>query len=157
MIEEKVERMRGLFLRSPIYMISEGALARLVWSYVPELPEKNILVEPEGRSMAASLILGTAIIYLKDPSAVVAALRADVVNLNKERFLRKFKALEELAARGRHSLPLAFRRHILRPSSITFKSYQPRPENLAGEKFYRVLRFKEKLGLRQSKRFVADR
>lgn len=79
-----------------------GILARLVWSYVPELPGKNILVEPEGRSMAASLIVGKAIIYLKDLSAVVAVLRADHVNLNKERFLRKFRALEELAARGRY-------------------------------------------------------
>lgn len=157
MIEETVGRVRGLLSRSQIYTISDGALARLVRRYVPEVPEKNILVEPEGRSTAASLILATAIIYLKNPAAVVAALCADHVILKKDRFLRKLKASAEAAASEEAIVTFGIPPTYPATGYGYIQVFAGKAKEFGGERFYRVLRFKEKPGLTQARRFVADR
>jgi len=77
LIEETVNRLKGLVPPSKIYTIAVADQTRILKRLLPRLPGKNFLVEPEARNTAPSLVLTTASMYLKNPEAVVIALPSD--------------------------------------------------------------------------------
>ncbi len=156
MIEQTVGRILPLFRRSAIYTISDGALARLVRRLVPAVPPENVIVEPQAKNTAASLILATAKIYLKNEKSVVAVLCADHMILNRKLFLRKLAAAAEAATTEEAIFTFGI------PPSYPATGYgylqisRQRAKNLFGVRFYPVLKFKEKPALEQAKQFLAD-
>jgi len=77
MIEETVHRLAPLIPPGNIVTISSAEQAGTINNLLPSLSEQNILIEPQGKNTAPSLLLATASIYLHNPKAVVAALPAD--------------------------------------------------------------------------------
>jgi len=156
MIEETVERLLPLVPYSSIYTISDGAQAKLIRRLLPRLPGKNVLVEPQGKNTAASLILATARVYLRNPRAVVAALCADHLISERDVFLRKLEASTEAAAMQEAIVTFGI------PPTYPATGYgyiqisRHKVQNFRGESFYPVRRFKEKPGLEQAREFVAD-
>jgi mannose-1-phosphate guanylyltransferase len=154
MIEETVERLRPVLPNSRILTISGAAQAKTIRRLVPGLPERNVLVEPAGRNTAASLILATAVIYLRDPGAVVFALPADHLIADDELFLKKLGAAAQAAFQG--DVIVTFGIPPSYPSTgfgyIQFAGRGRR--RVGGEDFYPVLRFKEKPGLEQAREFI---
>ncbi len=77
LVEETVSRLKGLVPPSKIYTVAVASQTARLKRLLPRLPEKNFLIEPEARNTAASLLLATGVIYLKNPETVVVALPAD--------------------------------------------------------------------------------
>ena len=77
LVEETVSRLKGLVPPSKIYTVAVASQTARLKRLLPSLPEKNFLIEPEARNTAASLLLATGVIYLKNPKTVVVALPAD--------------------------------------------------------------------------------
>ena len=77
MIEETVNRLLPKIPKTNIYTIAGEKQTKVIKRLLPDIPGENLLIEPQGRNTAPSLILATAVIYLKNPMAVVAALPAD--------------------------------------------------------------------------------
>ncbi|MDH7513467.1 MAG: sugar phosphate nucleotidyltransferase [Clostridiales bacterium] len=156
MIEETVERLLPLVSYSSIYTISDGGQARLIKRLLPRLPEKNVLVEPKAKNTAASLILTTASVYLRNPRTVVAALCADHLISKRDVFLRKLEASAEAAAKEEVIITFGI------PPTYPATGYgyieisRHKVQNFRGERFYPVVRFKEKPGLKQAKEFASD-
>ncbi len=156
MIEETVERLLPLVPYSSIYTISDGAQAKLVRRLLPRLPERNILIEPQAKNTAASLILATARVYLRNPKTVVAALCADHLISKRDVFLRKLEASAEAAANEEAIFTFGI------PPTYPATGYgyieisRRKAQDFRGERFYPVRRFKEKPGLEQAREFVAD-
>jgi mannose-1-phosphate guanylyltransferase len=156
MIEETVERLLPLVPYSSICTISDAAQAKLIRQLLPRLPERNILIEPLGKNTAATLILATARVYLRNPGTVVAALCADHLISKRDAFLRKLEASIEAA--------------VLEDVIVTFGIPPTYPatgygyiqisrgkvQNFCGERFYPVLKFKEKPGLGEARELAAD-
>ena len=155
MIRETVERLLPLVPLKDILTISNREQARMIRTLLPGLRPGNILVEPMARNTAASLILATARVYLRDPEAVVAALPADHLIRDVPRFLRKLEA-GSLAASEHESL-ITFGIPPTYPSTgYGYIHYAGASRVEAGsERFFRVLKFKEKPGLKQAQRFLA--
>ena len=155
MIEETVARLLSLLPREHIYTISNQEQARSIKQLVPILPRKNILVEPRGRNTAASLILATATIYLKDQEGVVAALPADHLIASKRIYKKKLWAALELASK--EEAIITFGIPPTYPATgygyIHFSSRNPL--KIRGEHFYPVLRFTEKPAYRRAREFLA--
>jgi mannose-1-phosphate guanylyltransferase len=156
MLEETVARLLPLLPFGAIYTISDKAQAAAIRKLVPGLKADNVLVEPFGRNTAASLILATARVYLRDPRTVVFALPADHLITRPARFIRKLKAAAAAAAEKdvivTFGIPPAY------PSTgFGYIHYSGRKrEKIEGEVFFPVLRFKEKPKLVQAKRFLAQ-
>lgn len=154
MIVETVERLVPLLPFKSIYTISDAVQSRLIKKLVPGLPAENILVEPQGKNTAASLILATAWIYLRNPKAVVFALPADHLITRPDIFLRKLAAAAEAAAKRdvivTFGIPPTFP-----ATGFGYIHYASRRvERFQGEMFYPVLRFKEKPGFGQARMFL---
>jgi mannose-1-phosphate guanylyltransferase len=153
MIEETVERLLPLLPPEAIYTISNRAQAAAIRKLVPGLPAKNVLVEPLSKNTAASLILATARIYLKNPKAVVLALPADHLITKPEVFVSKLRAAAAAAAHEEvivtFGIPPAF------PSTgFGYIHFSGRHRRFGNESFHPVLRFKEKPDIEQAKRYL---
>ena len=156
MIEETVARLRPFLPFEAIYTISDKPQAAAIRKLVPGLKAANILVEPASRNTAASLILATARVYLRDPQTVVFALPADHLIARPARFIGKLRAAAEAAA-GKDVI-VTFGIPPTCPSTgFGYIHFSDRNlEKVAGQVFYPVLRFKEKPNLAQAKRFLAQ-
>jgi mannose-1-phosphate guanylyltransferase len=98
MIEETVLRLSPLIPPGNIVTISGAEHAGTIKNLLPSLPEQNILIEPQAKNTAPSLLLATASIYLHNPKTVVAALPADHLITDPSQFLKKIAAGAEAAS-----------------------------------------------------------
>jgi mannose-1-phosphate guanylyltransferase len=155
MIEETVNRLRPLIPIQNITTIANEEQSETIKTCIPDIPEENILVEPQGKNTAPSLLLATAKIHLRDPQAICAALPADHLIADGPLFLKKLEAGAAAAAESdaliTFGIPPTF------PSTgygyIQFS--KENPENIQGENFYSVQEFKEKPDYEQAKAFCA--
>jgi len=144
MLEETVNRLAPLIPASRILTIAGEEHTRLIGELTPGIPEKNRLVEPAARNTAPSLLLATAAVYSRDPDAVVAALPADHLIRDGDRFRAVLEA-GAIAASTRDRI-LTFGVPPTFPSTgygyIRFNRENPDP--VSGEPVFEVLEFKEK-------------
>jgi len=154
MIEETVERLRPLLPLDAIYTISDRAQAAAIRKLIPGLPRPNVFVEPMARNTAASLILATARIYLRNPKAVVLALPADHLIAKPDVFLKKLRAAA--AAAVQNDVIVTFGIPPTYPSTgFGYIHFSGRGRRRIGkEDFYPVLRFKEKPGVEKAKKYL---
>jgi len=156
MIEETVARLLPLIPPKDIFTIADGYQTAALRDLLPDLPKRNFLVEPLARNTAPSLMLATAHAYLQDPETVIAALAADHLIRDPDRFLSKLQSGAKAAYSGDRfvtfGIPPAF------PSTgygyIHFS--REKGKRIGGEPFFPVLEFKEKPGRAEAERFLAD-
>lgn len=71
------ERLGGLVPPERVLVCTGAAYADQVRAELPELPEANILGEPEGRDSLNAVAWPAAVIAARDPDAVIAQVTAD--------------------------------------------------------------------------------
>ncbi|MFQ6038460.1 MAG: mannose-1-phosphate guanylyltransferase [Candidatus Aminicenantales bacterium] len=155
MIEETAERLEPLFSPSAVYTVANPEQTLLIRSLLPRIPAENLLIEPEGKNTAPSLILATAAVFLQNPEAVVVALPADHMIRDTHRFLAKLEAGAHAASDGQHLVTFGI------PPSHPATGYgyiqfaTKGATEISGDTFYPVERFKEKPDARQAEEFLA--
>jgi mannose-1-phosphate guanylyltransferase len=96
MLEETVDRLD--FLKpEDIYIAINKNHLDLVNHLCPQIPEKNIIIEPELRDTASCIGFAAAIIEKRHPNEVMAIIYADHLIRNKKEFQEKLKVAESLA------------------------------------------------------------
>ncbi len=86
MIQMTIDRVKPIIPIERIFVCTGEKYIDLVKEQLPELPEKNIIVEPEGRNTAPCIALSALVIkrYYKDATMVV--LPSDHLISNEDRF-----------------------------------------------------------------------
>jgi mannose-1-phosphate guanylyltransferase len=77
LLRQTFTRLDGAFAPAHVFVVTTADLAEEAARILPELPEGNILIEPEGRNTAPCLALALVQIERKVPSGVMAVLSAD--------------------------------------------------------------------------------
>ena len=156
MIEETIHRLHPLVHYSKIYTIANLEQTQSIRHLLPQIPEENLLIEPQGKNTAPSLILATAFISLQNPEAVVAALPADHLIKESSLFLEKLKAGAIAASREGRLITFGIRPDY--PATgygyIQFSKENPIPTS--GESFYVVQKFREKPDLETAESFLSQ-
>lgn len=156
MIEETVERLSPLVAPRDILTIADAGQTESLKRLLPGLPRKNFLVEPLARNTAPSLMLATARVWLDDPEAVVAALAADHLIRDPERFRTVLEAGALAASKGDHIVTFGI------PPTFPSTGYgyihyaEGKARKVSGERFFPVLEFKEKPDVATAEEFLAD-
>ncbi len=144
LIEETFNRVKGLAPGIQVYTVAVEQQSKIIRRLLPKMPAKNVLTEPEARNTAASLILATAVVYLKNPEEVLAVLPADHYVSEVEKFRKKLLA----AARAAFQLKKIILFGIPPVSPATGYGYIHCPGQkvgeIEGESFFEVQAFKEK-------------
>lgn len=155
MIEETAHRLLSRIPLLNIYTIANSEQTQTIKSLLPDLPEENLLIEPQGKNTAPSLMLATAWIYLQNPKAVLAALPADHLIRDSSLFLKKIEAGANAAEKGEHLITFG----IPPVYSATGYGYihflKKDPLQFLGENFFAVQEFKEKPDYEQAKVFLS--
>jgi mannose-1-phosphate guanylyltransferase len=154
MIEETALRLNPDIPGDCIFTIANREQTETIARLLPDVPRSNLLVEPEGKNTAPSLILATALVFLQNPEAVVAALPADHLILDSSRFRRKLLAAAEAAAAGDYlvtfGIPPAYP-----ATGYGYIHYSTEKAHTAHEEaFFNVRSFKEKPDYEEACRFV---
>lgn len=86
MIQETVRRVAGIVPSENIYFITNQLYAGPIKEQLPEIPEQNIILEPEGRNTAPCIGLASLFIEAADPDGVTVVLAADHIIKNTPEF-----------------------------------------------------------------------
>jgi mannose-1-phosphate guanylyltransferase len=142
MFQYAVERLLPLFPLERIFVITRAEHGPILKEQVPDLPERNFILEPEGRGTAPAIGLIAIHLQQRDPNATMAILTADHFITKTERFRQVLGAAEQIAGDG--SLVTLG----IQPSSAsTGFGYIHQGSGLgerSGFKFYAVRQFTEK-------------
>lgn len=88
LIQETIARLLPAFSWKQILIVTQSIQLPELQKQLPDLPESNILVEPEGRDTSAAIALATLYCARRDPEATLAIMPADHVIHPPEAFLK---------------------------------------------------------------------
>ena len=92
------DRMKAVIPEENIIVVSLDRYKSLVMQQLPELPEKNLLLEPYNRNTAPCLTYATYTLLKRDPLAVVVATPSDHVINKHDIFNRTLSSALDYAA-----------------------------------------------------------
>ncbi|MCW0220249.1 MAG: sugar phosphate nucleotidyltransferase, partial [Prosthecobacter sp.] len=77
LLEMTVERLKGLVPLENILILTNKQQEATVRTLLPQLPDENIIAEPEKRDTAPAIALGVGWVVARDPGATMMVLPAD--------------------------------------------------------------------------------
>ncbi len=101
LLQATFDRLAPLCTPERLLVVTGTAHATSVSRQLPELPERNILVEPFARDSCAAIALAAAVIDKRSPGAVMASFAADHLIADTAAFAATVRHAVEGAAAGR--------------------------------------------------------
>lgn len=154
LLQQAADRLRGVVPAAHVLVVAPPELRALVRRQLPQVPTRNLLVEPAARGTAACLALAAAHVARRAPDALMAVVTADHVihgaRAFRAAFTRAFAVARDDGALVTFGVPP-------RGPETGFGYVQvgaplaPRPAAA-----FRVRRFVEKPDARRAQRFLAS-
>lgn len=152
-IQETVDRIVPLIPAENILIVTGISHAEELMKQVPQIPEKNIIIEPVGRNTAPCIGLAALHIKRKAPDGVMVVLPADHLIMDAIRFRHILSVAADMARQGDYLLTVG-----IKPTSPeTGYGYLERGTVKAvinGEDVYEVKSIREKPAFEQAKAFL---
>lgn len=77
LLQETYDRVKDLAPKNNIYISLVENIAKTSQRQLPEIPQENFIIEPEGKNTAPAIGLAAAKIFQKDPEAIIATVASD--------------------------------------------------------------------------------
>ena len=146
LIRTTYDRIRSHFQPSDIYVITNVDQISMTKEHLPELPERNIIGEPEGKNTAPACILGTLAIGDEENQLVVPA---DHHISDPDSFWRSFEVGKKALETGDYLITFG-----IKPSRPeTGYGYVEKGERIDGS-LYKVNSFREKPDRKTAVEFI---
>lgn len=100
LLQATVDRIRPLSADEQVYVVTGTAHAAAISRQLPTVPAENILVEPAPRDSCAAVSLACAVLFRRDPDAIMAAFSADHLIGDEIRFVEVIQAAAAAATAG---------------------------------------------------------
>lgn len=152
MLRLTYERMKKVAEEKKIYVVAGQNLADQILHELPEMPERNLIIEPSGKNTAPCIGLAAAMIIQKDPNAVMGIFPAD--HLIKD--MRGFKkAVNQGVQFARdHVALVTFGITPTRPATGYGYIQYSKKDAVYKDSIYKVKTFAEKPNLATAQRFL---
>jgi len=153
-IQETADRLLPLVPPERILVVTGRAHAAELARQLPDIPVRNILVEPVGRNTAPCIGLAALHVRRLDPGGVMAVLPADHLIKNNAMFLEVLQAAAEAAQPGGHLVTIG----IAPTAPETGYGYLEMGEeagNSRGETIWKVRSIREKPDRETAATFLA--
>jgi mannose-1-phosphate guanylyltransferase len=152
-IQETVDRIKPLVLPDNILIVTGKKHARALMKQLPEIPSRNIIIEPEGKNTAACIGLAALHIRKIVPDDVMIVLPSDHAIADSEKFMDVLGAAAEAAAKEEGLVTIG-----IKPSSVqTGFGYIERGlsfKKIKNEEVFRVKSIREKPDFQKAAEFV---
>jgi mannose-1-phosphate guanylyltransferase len=104
MIQETFERVAKVVLKENIFVSTTADYKSLVLEQLPEISDKQLLIEPSARGTAAAIALVAKSIYKLNPEAIVATVASDHAIKNVDEFVTVITVALEAAEKNKDKL-----------------------------------------------------
>ncbi len=151
-IRETVERLHPLLPPENILVVTGRSHASELIRQLPEIPRKNIIIEPRGRNTAPCIGLAALHVERKAQDDVMIVLPADHFIADKKRFLQTLAAAAEIAGQSRSIVTIG----IEPTGPETGYGYIEQgalKTSAKGKEVFEVKSVREKPALQQARRF----
>ncbi len=152
-IRETVDRIKPLITPDNILVVAGKKHAHALIKQLPEIPSRNIIIEPEGKNTAACIGLAALHIHKMVPDDVMVVLPSDHAIADSCKFVDVIGAAAKIATQEDGLVTIG-----IKPSSIqTGFGYIEQADffkNIAQEEVFRVKSIREKPDFQQAKYFV---
>jgi len=150
LLQNTVDRMKGLVKNSNIYIITNKMQKTQIVEQLSEVPAENVIEEPFGKNTAAAIGLASLVVESKHTDAVTIILPADHLINDIDEFQRVIKEASEYANNNDALVTIGI--NPTRPDvGYGYIQIDDSDENTS---LYKVLRFAEKPNLGTAKRFL---
>lgn len=126
-----------------IYVIAGRDYVELIKEQLPEIPDDNILVEPEGRNTAPCIGLSAMYIQRNHPESVMVVLPSDHFIEDEEQYCKLVIAGARLANQGENLITLGIRPDRSETGYGYIQVGEPY-DDFNGHRAHKVVRFMEK-------------
>ena len=151
-IQETVDRIKELIVPQNILVVTGKKHARELIKQLPEIPQKNIIIEPEGKNTAPCIGLAALYIQKKVGDDVMVVMPSDHAIGDSRKYLEVISASVQFAAKENALVTIG-----IKPSGPnTGFGYLERGDSIgciSGE-IFRVKSIREKPDLQQAMSFV---
>lgn len=155
-IQKTVERIEPLIPAENIFVVTGVAHCDEVIRQLPDLPGKNIIIEPFMRNTAPCIGLAAMHIKKRDPDGIMVVLPSDHYISDEEAFRHTIATAGKMAQKGSFLLTIGV--YATRPE--TGYGYMEQGETVTvieGKEIFKVKSFREKPDLRQAEIFLQER
>ena len=104
MIQMTLERIKPIIPIDRIFVCTGERYVDLVKEQLPQLPDRNIIIEPEGRNTAPCIALSTFVIKKYYDNANMVVLPADHLIKNEDEFRNVIQSANEFVEKNENSI-----------------------------------------------------
>jgi len=155
-IQETIDRIAPLVPVDNILIVTGHSHADALARQLPQIPEKNIIIEPVGRNTAPCIGLAALNIKRKSPDDVMVVLPADHLITDAPRFRHLLSTAAEVAAQGDYLLTIGIK-PTYPETGYGYLEQEAKKTTIKGEDIYKVKAIWEKPAFAQAKVFLKKR
>jgi mannose-1-phosphate guanylyltransferase len=152
-IQETIDRIVPLVPVDNILIVTGHSHADALAKQLPQIPEKNIIIEPVGRNTAPCIGLAALHIKRKSPDDVMVVLPADHLITDAPRFRHLLSSAAEVAAQSDFLLTIGIK-PTYPETGYGYLEQGILKATIKGEDIYEVKSIREKPDLEQAKVFL---
>ena len=155
MIQETVRRLLPLIDMEHIFICTGARYKSLCLEQLPDLPERNVIVEPVGRNTAPCILLSTLYISQIYPNSNIIVLPSDAMVTNETEQLAVFKDADKFIG-GKDGIITIGIKPSRPETGYGYIQFADKSERIGTHEIKDVISFKEKPDVQTAEKYVAD-
>jgi len=157
MIQMTVNRIKPIIPIERIFVCTAAMYVNLVKEQLPQLPEKNIIIEPEGRNTAPCIALSALVIqrYYKDANMIV--LPSDHLIKDEEKFRNIVKTSNEFIEKNNDAIITIGMKPERPETGYGYIKYNIDSDIKSLSNIFKVDKFVEKPNEEKAKEYLEDK
>lgn len=156
LLQETIDRVKELIPVARTVVVTGENFSQAILEKVPELKDKNLLLEPEGKNTCLAIAWAAAQLKKKDPEAVMAVLSSDHLIEPKEKLQEILEIGSSVAKQGDYLITLG----VVPTRAETGYGYIELGDTFSsseGVPVFKVKQFKEKPSRTVAQQYYFDR
>lgn len=156
MIQMTVNRIKPIIPIERVFVCTGEMYVDLVKEQLPELPEQNIIIEPEGRNTAPCIALSAFVIkkYYKDANMIV--LPSDHLISNEDEFRNVIKNADEFVRENKEAIVTLGMEPTRAETGYGYIRYGKDEKEINNHKVIKVDAFVEKPNKEKAKAYIKE-
>jgi mannose-1-phosphate guanylyltransferase len=149
--QKTVERVKKIVDPTHIFIVTNKDYRDEVAAQAPEIPQENVIAEPEAKNTALAVVYGALEIKKRDPEAIIANLPSDHFVLETDKFAQIIRLAYEQASSGNFLITIGIKPTFPHTGFGYIKKGLPKQGN---NEIFEVLGFTEKPELEVAKEYL---
>ena len=154
MLQETVDRLRPIFSAKDIYISTNEEYFKEVRKELPDLPKKNIILEPLHRERLAAILLFLAYLEKKDCLNPILVLPSDHLIKEEDKFCQAVLAGEEFIRNNPEHMVLFGEKPNFPDTGLGYIKKGKKIKDVNDFNLYKISLFKEKPNLKIAKDYL---